>query len=89
MAESAESNRVQRLYERVQRTRKNCAFEDVERLLLALGFVERRGKGSHRTFKRGNVVVVIPQNRPVKENYVAHVITIVQNLGYDLGARKE
>ena len=43
-----DSKRVQRLYDQVHRTRKNCSFEDLERLLLAVGFTERRTKGSHR-----------------------------------------
>jgi predicted RNA binding protein YcfA (HicA-like mRNA interferase family) len=57
----AESKLVQRLYEQVVRTRKNCAFEDIERLLLAAGFTERRGKGSHRIFKLGTITISIPE----------------------------
>jgi predicted RNA binding protein YcfA (HicA-like mRNA interferase family) len=77
----AESKRIQRLYEQVQRTRKNCAFEDIERLLLALGFTERKASGSHRIFKLRGLAVSVPQRRPVKENYVDQVIAIVQELG--------
>lgn len=78
----AESKRVERLYQQVLRTRKNCAFEDLERLLLAVGFTERRGKGSHRVFKFGTITITIPQRHPVKENYVEHVLAILQELGY-------
>lgn len=77
----AESKRIQRLYEQVLRTRKNCAFEDIERLLLALGFTERKAKGSHRIFKLGNLAISVPQRRPVKENYVDLVLALVQELG--------
>jgi predicted RNA binding protein YcfA (HicA-like mRNA interferase family) len=77
----AESKRVQRLYEQVVRTRKNCAFEDIERLLLAAGFTERRGKGSHRIFKLGTITISIPERRPVKENYVEHVLALLQEIG--------
>jgi predicted RNA binding protein YcfA (HicA-like mRNA interferase family) len=76
-----ESKRIQRLYDQVLRTRKNCSFEDIERLLLALGFDERKASGSHRIFKRGRIVISIPQRRPVKENYVEHVLAIVDELG--------
>ena len=76
----AESKRVQRLYEQVQRTRKNCAFEDIERLLLAVGFTERKGKGSHRIFKLGTMTITIPERKPVKENYVEHVLALLQEL---------
>jgi predicted RNA binding protein YcfA (HicA-like mRNA interferase family) len=77
----AESKLVQRLYEQVVRTRKNCAFEDIERLLLAAGFTERRGKGSHRIFKLGTITISIPERRPVKENYVEHVLALLQEIG--------
>jgi predicted RNA binding protein YcfA (HicA-like mRNA interferase family) len=76
----AESRRVQRLYEQVVRTRKNCAFEDIERLLLAVGFTERKGKGSHRIFKLGTITITIPERKPVKENYVEHVLALLQEL---------
>lgn len=76
-----DSKRVQRLYDQVLRTRKNCAFEDLERLLLALGFTERKASGSHRIFKRGRIAITIPERRPVKENYVDQIIAIVQELG--------
>lgn len=75
-----DSKRVQRLYDQVFRTRKNCAFEDLERLLLAVGFTERRSKGSHRVFKRERIVITIPERRPVKEHYVDQVIAILQEL---------
>lgn len=77
----AESKRVQRLYEQVVRTRKNCAFEDIERLLLAVGFTSRKGRGSHRIFKFGSTVITIPVRRPVKENYVEHVLALLQEIG--------
>jgi predicted RNA binding protein YcfA (HicA-like mRNA interferase family) len=76
----AESKRVQRLYDEVVRTRKNCAFEDIERLLLALGFTERRARGSHRIFKLGSTTITIPEHKPVKENYVEHVLALLQEL---------
>lgn len=70
----------QRPYEQILRTRKNCAFEDIERLLLALGFTERKASGSHRVFKLERIVISVPERRPVKENYVDQVIGIVQEL---------
>jgi predicted RNA binding protein YcfA (HicA-like mRNA interferase family) len=77
----AESKRVQRLYEEVVRTRKNCAFEDIERLLLAVGFIQRKASGSHRIFKRGTVTISIPERKPVKEHYVEKVLALLQELG--------
>ena len=76
-----DSKRVQRLYDQVLSTRKNCAFEDLQRLLLAAGFIERKARGSHRIFKLGRVAISVPERRPVKENYVDQVIAILQELG--------
>jgi len=38
-----ETKRLQRLFDRVWATRKNCDFTDVRRLPIAIGFQERRG----------------------------------------------
>ena len=75
-----ESKRVQRLYEQVVHTRKNCSFEDIERLLIALDFSERKTTGSHVIFKRGRIAISIPKRKPVKEHYVEQVITIVDEM---------
>lgn len=75
-----DSKRVQRLYEQVLAHRRNCAFEDLRNLLLALDFRERKTAGSHVVFKRGRLAVTIPKRKPVKENYVAQVIAIVVEL---------
>ena len=71
-----DAKRVQRLYEAVVAQRKNCSFADLERLLLAIGFVMRQGKGSHVVFKRGHVTITVPRRRPVKEHYVEEVLRL-------------
>lgn len=75
-----ETKRVSRLLEQVQKNRKNCDFEDLKRLLLALGFTERKTAGSHVIFKRGACTISIPKRKPVKENYVEQVEAIVADL---------
>jgi predicted RNA binding protein YcfA (HicA-like mRNA interferase family) len=73
-----ESKRVRRLYQQVQRTRKNCAFEDLEALLLAVGFIERKTSGSHVFFKKGSLAISVPKRKPVKENYVEKALELVE-----------
>ena len=73
-----ESKRIRRLYDRVQATRKNCAFEDLEALLLAVGFIERRTSGSHVFFKKGSLAISVPKRKPVKENYVEKALELVE-----------
>jgi predicted RNA binding protein YcfA (HicA-like mRNA interferase family) len=85
-----DGKRLRRLYEQVIRNRKNCGFDDLERLLLAVGFTERRASGSHRTFKLGAIVLTVPERKPIKENYVDQVIAIMQELGFaNQGAPEE
>ncbi len=74
-----ESKRAQRLYEQVVKNRKNCSFEDLENLLLAVGFSERKTTGSHVFFKRGSLAISIPKRKPVKENYVEQVIALIDS----------
>ena len=58
--------------------RKNCAFEDLEALLLAVGFIERRTSGSHVFFKKSSLAISVPRRKPVKENYVEQVLQLVE-----------
>jgi predicted RNA binding protein YcfA (HicA-like mRNA interferase family) len=76
----ADAKRIQRLYEQVLKTRKNCAYEDLERLLRALGYTVRKTSGSHRIFtKPGSHPISVPERKPVKENYVEMVLAILQD----------
>jgi predicted RNA binding protein YcfA (HicA-like mRNA interferase family) len=61
----------------VRQNRHNCRFEDLERLLLALGFTVRRTSASHVIFKRGATKISIPQRKPVKEVYVDLVLDLI------------
>lgn len=76
-----ESKRVQRLYEQIVQNRKNCSFEELERLLLALDFTERAAKGSHVFSKRGRIAISIPKHKSVKEHYVEQILAIVVEIG--------
>jgi predicted RNA binding protein YcfA (HicA-like mRNA interferase family) len=62
----------------VRRTRKNCSYDDLERLLLALGFTVRKTKGSHRIFSETEITISVPERKPVKENYVDAVLALIQ-----------
>jgi predicted RNA binding protein YcfA (HicA-like mRNA interferase family) len=76
----AEFKRIQRLLAAVRSTRNNCRFEDIEKLLLAIGFVERKTKGSHTIFKRESVTISVPRRKPVKEVYVDEVLALIASL---------
>jgi predicted RNA binding protein YcfA (HicA-like mRNA interferase family) len=69
--------RLQRLFDQVVKNRKNCRYEDLERLLLAAGFTLRRARGSHIIFKHGSKILSVPKRRPVREHYVDEVISMI------------
>jgi antitoxin HicB len=75
-----ESKRVQRHLDRVLATRKNCSFDDIEALLLAVGFVARKTSGSHVIFKNGPHTISVPRRRPVKETYVEQTLELVNHV---------
>lgn len=69
--------RLQRLYDQVAKNRKNCRYEDLERLLLAAGFRLRKTGGSHMIFKRGSSILSVPKRKPVKEHYVNEALSMI------------
>lgn len=69
--------RLQRLFMKVLISRNNCRFDDIARLLEALGYVGRSSGSSHTTFRRpGSVPITVPFKRPVKRIYVDEVLKI-------------
>jgi hypothetical protein len=76
-----DSKRAQRLYDQVRKHRKNCRFDDIYHLLLALGFTARkpRSGSSHWTFTRGSLRITVPEHRPVGTVYVDRLIAMIEN----------
>lgn len=74
-----DSKRTQRLYDQVAVNRKDCAYDDLERLLEAVGFVKRvpRGGGCHVIFKRGTATLSVPRRKPLKEHYVDEALRLI------------
>jgi predicted RNA binding protein YcfA (HicA-like mRNA interferase family) len=75
-----DSKQAQRHYERVFATRNNCDFDDLRRLLEAVGYTVRQPRrgGSHYIFKRGSSTITVPRARPVKRQYVNAVLEIIE-----------
>lgn len=56
-------------------------FEDLEKILLALGFDQRQPGSSHVTFTLGTHILTIPKKKPfVKPHYVGLVIEFLDSL---------
>lgn len=76
----SEEKRIQRLVEKIVRNRKTCSFDDLRRLLEAVGFTNRTGRGSHEIFKRGALRIAVPRRRPLKEHYVMEALRLIEAL---------
>jgi hypothetical protein len=75
-----EARRLQRLFDRVVETRCNCSFEDIERLLVAVGFDRRNARGSHVRFNLRTWSLSIPRRSLIKRVYVDGVIEVVREV---------
>lgn len=84
-----ETKRLQRLFDRVRNIRKNRDFADVRRLLVAIGFEERRGRGSHAVFRLERWWLVVPRHNPVGFQYMDDVIDAVKEILQRGKERKE
>ena len=79
-----DTKRMQRLYRRVARNRKNCSFDDVASLLAALGFTST-SRGSHYTFQRQvkgaeTLRITVPRARPVNSVYIDQLLKLIQRI---------
>ena len=73
------SKRLKR-YKRIINNPGNLSREELKWLLMEFDYHEKakRGKGSHSVFmKKGFSSITVPFGRPVKENYVKHIIRII------------
>jgi len=56
---------------RIRQNPHHVSFEDLEKILLYLGFIRRKSKGSHRTYTLGRHIIRIPVRKPfLKPIYV-------------------
>jgi predicted RNA binding protein YcfA (HicA-like mRNA interferase family) len=76
------------LFERLQRSRHRVvAFRDLEKLLLAFGFVLERTRGSHRAFKHRNVPDVLtiqPKGKDAQPYQVRKFLDMIEQFHLEL-----
>jgi len=70
---------VEKLVEKMRRSNKGHTFEDLERVLLYLGYKQRKGKGSHYVFIKGQKVIVIAKHKPVSPAAIDDVLDAYDN----------
>lgn len=77
-----------KLYMKIKNNPKNVTFKQLDRLLRASGFVQRkktvtRGKGSHFTYKHPDLnytqgAVNIPRHKPIGKPYVLDALKKIE-----------
>jgi hypothetical protein len=70
-----------KLLAKIRQNPKHVRFDDLEKILLALGFDRRQPGSSHVTFTLGKHIITIPLKKPfVKPHYVHLVIDFLDSL---------
>ncbi|MCL1866830.1 MAG: hypothetical protein FWF82_05420 [Oscillospiraceae bacterium] len=61
---------------------KNVRFEDLQGVMLNLGFIETvpSGGSSHYTYHKGIYTITIPKNKPLNKIYVKRAVKIIDEL---------
>jgi len=76
----------EKLIEKIRRNPKNVRFQDIDKLLLSLGF-EKRQRGSHATYVlKGQGRITVPDRKPfILPAYVRAVLNLLDELDIDSG----
>jgi len=58
---------------------KNVRYEELEKILLRLGFTNRQNGTSHVVFKKDKFILPIPKNKPfIKPVYIKEAIKFIE-----------
>jgi predicted RNA binding protein YcfA (HicA-like mRNA interferase family) len=76
--------RKKKLLAKMRQNPKNVRPEELERLLLRLGFEKRQGSGSHVIYKLDEFRLTVPYRKPfLKPIYIRLALEIIDELGLD------
>jgi len=71
----------EKLLERMRRNPRSIRFDEIETLLVSLGFVKRQKGSSHAVFTLGSYQVVVPFRKPtIKPVYVQLVLALLDEI---------
>ncbi|MBE0409323.1 MAG: type II toxin-antitoxin system HicA family toxin [Anaerolineales bacterium] len=77
------TSRFEKAIQRLRQNPKNVKFEEIENILLRLGFEKRHASGSHATFRKsGYRPLTVPYKKPfVKPSYVKLLLKTLEYMG--------
>jgi predicted RNA binding protein YcfA (HicA-like mRNA interferase family) len=73
--------KLEKLIEQLLRDPPEARFDDIQYLLEAFGFEEKRSKGSHHTFRsEAGLKITVPKKggKMVKAVYIRQIVTLLQ-----------
>ena len=72
--------KIDKIIKNFKNTKKGQSFEDCEKVLKALGYEVKTGKGSHFKFiKTGQPMLIMARHNPVSPDAVDDVLEIWEN----------
>ncbi len=82
-------DQAHKLYQQLlEPTSKAVSFRDLERLLLAFGFVHKRTVGSHRHYRHPTVPFVVtinPDGKDAHRYQIRRLLELVEEFGLHIG----
>jgi len=75
--------KLEKKIRRLKENPKGISSNELSKLLLSLGFVERAGKGSHKCFKHPEIPgapLIVPFQNPLLKTYVKKAYNVIQQL---------
>lgn len=79
-------SKFKKLIESLRQNPNHVRYEDVEKILIRLGFEKRQGSGSHVVFTKGDARLTIPKPHSspyLKPVYVKMVVEALEESGFD------
>ena len=77
-------SKADKLLARFRQNPRNVRPEELENVLLRLGFTKRAGKGSHRVYTQGRFILTVPYRKPfLRQRYVKEALAAIDALAID------
>lgn len=75
-------SKYEKLFEKIKNLDKGLRFDQIEKVLVRMGYKPENPGSSHVTFRKdGKVPITIPMHEPIKQVYVKKVCEILKQEG--------
>jgi predicted RNA binding protein YcfA (HicA-like mRNA interferase family) len=81
-------SKKEKALEKLRQNPKHVRFEELETILLRLGFQKRQDNTSHAMFTLGNHIVNVPKRKPfVKPKYINLVLKALEEIQEEINSK--